>query len=211
MQNTTLKKEIKHVFTTEESEKIFFTSDTHFGHENILKYCNRPFSSIEEHDNELIKRWNEKVPEDGIVFHLGDIGFCSESYLKDILTKVNGKIYWIIGNHDWKRMTHGVISRFEYVTQQMVIRIGKKIIYLNHFPFLCFSGSNRSKVWNLYGHVHTSSYADSGFDTPRLSLTWPTQYDVGVDNNNFTPISFNEVNNIISKRIQEQNNIIYKE
>ena len=63
------------IYTEKDAEKIFFTSDTHFGHENIIKYCKRPFKDVKEHDAELIRRWNEKVPEDGIVFHLGDVAF----------------------------------------------------------------------------------------------------------------------------------------
>ena len=123
---------VKYEFSS--NDKLFFTSDTHFGHANILKYCNRPFTNIQEHDEEIVKRWNEVVPEDGIVFHLGDIGFCSETYLRDILEKLNGKIYWIIGNHDWRRITKAIIPRFECITQQMVIRIGShNIVYLNHF------------------------------------------------------------------------------
>ena len=104
-------KECKHKFSLSE-DKLFFTSDPHYGHENILKYCHRPFSSIEEHDEELIRLWNETVPEDGIVFILGDIGFCSETYLKTILNRLNGKIYWIIGNHDWRNLTPGVLKYF---------------------------------------------------------------------------------------------------
>ena len=60
-------------FPQEFEDRIYYTSDTHFLHENILGYCSRPFKNIEEHDEALIKRWNEKVPEDGLVFHLGDV------------------------------------------------------------------------------------------------------------------------------------------
>ena len=53
--------------------KIFFTSDHHFGHTNILKFCNSPFNSIEQMNEELIKRWNEKIGPDDEVYHLGDL------------------------------------------------------------------------------------------------------------------------------------------
>ena len=184
-------KECKHKFSLSE-DKLFFTSDPHFGHENILKYCHRPFSSIEEHDEELIRLWNETVPEDGIVFILGDIGFCSETYLKTILNRLNGKIYWIIGNHDWRRITPGIMNRFECITQQMVITVDNKLVYLNHFPFLCYPDSDRHPVYQFFGHVHSGPLSTSS-DISRLVHLNKRQYDVGVDNNEFKPISFQDI------------------
>lgn len=184
-------KECKHKFSFSE-DKLFFTSDPHYGHENILKYCHRPFSSIEEHDEELIRLWNETVPEDGIVFILGDIGFCSETYLKTILNRLNGKIYWIIGNHDWRRITPGIMNRFECITQQMVITVDNKLVYLNHFPFLCYPNSDRHPVYQFFGHVHSGPLSGSS-DISRLVHLNKRQYDVGVDNNEYKPISFQDI------------------
>lgn len=184
-------KECKHKFSLSE-DKLFFTSDPHYGHENILKYCHRPFSSIEEHDEELIRLWNETVPEDGIVFILGDIGFCSETYLKTILNRLNGKIFWIIGNHDWRRITPGIMNRFECITQQMVITVDNKLVYLNHFPFLCYPDSDRHPVYQFFGHVHSGPLSGSS-DISRLVHLNKRQYDVGVDNNEYKPISFQDI------------------
>lgn len=184
-------KECKHKFSLSE-DKLFFTSDPHYGHENILKYCHRPFSSIEEHNEELIRLWNETVPEDGIVFILGDIGFCSETYLKTILNRLHGKIYWIIGNHDWRRITPGIMNRFECITQQMVITVDNKLVYLNHFPFLCYPDSDRHPVYQFFGHVHSGPLSGSS-DISRLVHLNKRQYDVGVDNNEYKPISFQDI------------------
>lgn len=184
-------KECKHKFSLSE-DKLFFTSDPHYGHENILKYCHRPFSSIEEHDEELIRLWNETIPEDGIVFILGDVGFCSETYLKTILNRLNGKIYWIIGNHDWRRITPGIMNRFECITQQMVITVDNKLVYLNHFPFLCYPDSDRHPVYQFFGHVHSGPLSGSS-DISRLVHLNKRQYDVGVDNNEYKPISFQDI------------------
>lgn len=184
-------KECKHKFSLSK-DKLFFTSDPHYGHENILKYCHRPFSSIEEHDEELIRLWNETVPEDGIVFILGDIGFCSETYLKTILNRLNGKIYWIIGNHDWRRITPGIMNRFECITQQIVITVDNKLVYLNHFPFLCYPDSDRHPVYQFFGHVHSGPLSGSS-DISRLVHLNKRQYDVGVDNNEYKPISFQDI------------------
>ena len=175
--------------------RIFFTSDTHFGHTNIIKYCNRPFGSVEEHDETLIKNWNEKVGPDDIIFHLGDFAFGSEKQWMNYLDRLNGKKYLVIGNHDWRKLTPGVCQRFVEVSQQMNINIEGIHIWLNHFPFLCFSGAwkGMDASWQLFGHVHTAPYADSGLDHQRLVNLFTTQFDVGTDSNNFTPISFNEV------------------
>ena len=195
--------ERKYEWTLEEAKKIFFTSDTHFGHENILKYCKRPFSDIKAHDEELIRRWNEKVPEDGIVFHLGDVAFDTNQRIKEILDQLHGKIYLVIGNHDWRRITDQHKARFEEMTQQMSIKIGETKIILNHYPLLTFAGAWKGldATWQLFGHVHSSPYTDTGLDHQRLVNLFTTQYDVGVDNNNFEPVSFEEVKQIIETQM----------
>ena len=142
-------------------ENLFFTSDTHFFHEGIIKFCNRPFATVEEMNETLIRNWNETVPENGTVFHLGDFAFGG-----------------------WREMSINVD--------------GQKII-LNHNPFLCYGGSYDG-AWQLFGHVHSGPFSKTGKDLPRLSMLFPTQYDVGVDNNGFRPVSFNELKTIIQKQ-----------
>lgn len=173
-------------------EEVWFTSDTHFGHENIIRYCNRPFRNAEEMNAELIRRWRETVPEDGIVFHLGDFAHGNARLWNDILSALTGRKYLILGNHDMKALRQGYMGRFEHVAQQMTIRVGGQAIVLNHNPFLCYCGSYRD-VWQLFGHVHSGPASHTGLDHPRLKMLFPLQYDVGVDNNDFRPISFAEV------------------
>lgn len=188
--------------------KIFFTSDTHFGHTNIIKYCNRPFGSIEEHDRTIIERWNEKIGPNDIVFHLGDFAFASEKYIKEILEQLNGKKYLIFGNHDWIRMTKNICERyFEDVSQQMTIRIDNKFIYLNHFPFLCFSGAWKGldASWQIFGHVHSGPNSTTGLDHDRLKNLFPTQFDCGVDHNNFYPYSYREIKDNIYEQMLSLN------
>ena len=191
------------IYTEDEAEKIFFVSDTHFCHENIIKYCRRPFKDIEENDEELIKRWNEKVPKDGIVFHLGDVAFGNTNRVNEILKRLNGKIYLVIGNHDWRRIVNDHKWRFELMTQQINMKIGKRHVILNHYPMLCFSGAwcGEDATYQLFGHVHTSPYTDEGLDQQRLKMLFTSQYDVGVDNNNFTPVSWKEVDQIINNQM----------
>lgn len=172
---------------------LFFTSDTHFWHSNIIKYCNRPFMDIEEMNEEIIKRWNDKIEKNDLVFHLGDFAFCGPSQYKTLLERLNGKIILILGNHDWRNIKEGYMSKFNGIYQQLRIKVDDQRIYLNHFPFLCYEGSWRG-VWQLFGHVHSGPYNNGGgLDNPRLKMLLPGQYDVGVDNNNFTPISYKEL------------------
>ena len=81
------------------------------------------------------------------------------------------------------------------------IEVDKQKIYLNHCPFLCFGGSY-DDTWQLFGHVHTRRN-NTGKDASRLSMLLPTQYDVGVDNNDFAPVSFAQVKAIIGKQIEQ--------
>ena len=191
------------IYTEKEAEKFYFTADSHFCHSNIIKYCKRPFKNADENDEELIRRWNEKVPEDGIVFHLGDVAFGDPERVDNILERLNGTIYLVIGNHDWRRIVNQHKWRFEMMTQQINMKIGKRHIILNHYPMLAFSGAWRGEdaTYQLFGHVHTSPYTDEGLDQARMKMLFTSQYDVGVDNNDFTPISWKEVDKIINNQM----------
>lgn len=173
----------------DEPDKIFFTSDTHFGDEKVLLLCGRPFSSVEEMDNEMIRRWNCVVPDDGIVFHLGDFGFGKYKRGHELLKKLNGKKYFILGNHDSEVLCRGHVCLFESVSQQMSINVAGQPILLNHCPMLCFPHETMG-VWQLFGHVHSGPFSTSGNDLPRLEHLQPRQFDVGVDNNDYMPVSF---------------------
>jgi len=147
--------------------KVFFTSDTHFNHANIIDFCSRPFKNVNEMNETLITNWNRVVGADDIVFHLGDFCLGGSAEWTNVLNRLNGKIY------------------------------------LNHCPFLCYGGAYKD-TWQLFGHVHTSKN-NTGKDASRLNMLFPTQYDVGVDNNNFTPVSFDQVKAIIQKQVEQFN------
>ena len=196
-------------FKFTDGSKIFFTSDTHFSHANIMKYCNRPFSTVEEMNETMIANWNRVVPEDGIVFHLGDFAFGGFPVWESVRARLNGKIILVIGNHDMKQNLQNTVrleKMFEHMAFQMKVEIEGQKIYLNHFPFLCYSGSWRkgeSLVWQLFGHVHSGRANSAGLDTPRLVYLFPSQYDVGVDGNGFAPVSFYQIKEIISKQLED--------
>lgn len=193
-------------FKFEDGSNVFFTSDTHFSHDNIIRFCNRPFKDIHEMDETMIKNWNDVVNEDSVVFHLGDFAFGGSQVWNDTLKRLKGHKILIIGNHDRKNMREGYMRYFDAVSSQMEIYIEGRHVYLNHYPFLTYGGMYRGRdqrVWQLYGHVHTTPSNYQSQDAGRVYYTLPEQYDVGVDLNNFTPISWPQVKDIINKRIDE--------
>ncbi len=185
------------------AEKTFFTSDTHFNHGNIIRFCRRPFDNVEQMNEALIRNWNSVVGQDDVVFHLGDFCLGGSAEWTKVLDRLNGRIHLVLGNHDMKNFRQGFMHRFEDVSMQRYIEIGKQRIVLNHNPFLCYGGAY-GDIWQLFGHVHTSLY-NTGFDAPRLRMLMPMQYDVGVDNNDFTPVSFERVKAIIQKQVEQFN------
>jgi len=176
--------------------KTFFTSDTHFGHAAIIQYCSRPYKSVEEMNQVLIDNWNSKVKKDDIVYHLGDFIFGGSKLWYEIFSKLNGNIVLIMGNHDARNLRKDYDNLLYYRTNQLKINIDNTGIYLNHFPFLCYDYRH---FIQLYGHVHSGPKSTS-LDLDRLKLCYPEQYDVGVDNNNYYPISYYELKDIINKR-----------
>lgn len=188
---------------------LWFTSDLHFEHANIIKYCNRPFKDVDEMRKKIIENWNSVVGKDDTVFILGDIGFGPLGQIIENVKQLNGKKILIPGNHD-----RGYIGKpefdelFEEITPQVYMKVEKKRIYLNHLPFLAFDGAYLGKdaTWQLFGHCH-SFPGSLGLDVQRLVHLFPTQYDVGMDNNHYTPVSFEQVKQIINNQ-QESLNLI---
>lgn len=169
-------------------EKLFFISDTHFYHANVMKYANRPFTDVNHMNEEMIKRWNEVVPKDGIVILCGDFGFASASKLKEIRDRLNGTIIFIAGNHDNE---NNIKYKGEYIFDEIHLMIniavldedakgGKQYITCCHYPMESYYNS-RYGAWLVYGHHHG---------------TYDKLYDVGVDNNDFYPVSYNKLKEI---------------
>lgn len=180
----------------EDPSKLFLTSDSHFGHFNIAKLCNRPYNSRKEMDEGLIENWNKVVPEDGIVIHCGDfmlphkVGY--KEYSKYI-NKLNGTIYLTRGNHD--KIDLGNYDNKLIVNDCMYIQVEKTIIYAQHYPCLTFNGDIQ-----VFGHIHTLSDGKvHGLDSDVPAKLKFNQYDVGVDQNNYTPINYNQLINIINE------------
>ncbi|MGM9713185.1 MAG: metallophosphoesterase [Prevotella sp.] len=179
--------------------KIWFTSDTHFFHNKMAESGQRPFASVEEMNGELIERWNSVVHRDGTVFHLGDFCFGKPDKWHYILDRLKGRIYLVLGNHDAGHISGDVAARFEGVAFQMRLNVNGQKIYLNHFPFLSYSGDIHG-TWQLFGHIHSNLDNYNITDRQRLLMLQSNQYDVGVDNNAYTPVSYRQIEAIIKRR-----------
>lgn len=129
--------------------KRWVISDTHFYHKNIIDYCNRPFASVEEMHKELIKRWNNTVAKDDIVYHLGDFAFGSKEQVAEIVGQLNGRIRLIMGNHDHKKWKDYLACGFDRVYEGPIILDNWAI--MSHHPHFV---NMQMPYINIYGHVH---------------------------------------------------------
>lgn len=168
----------------------WFTSDTHFGHANIIRYSNRPFSNEEEMDEALIANWNSKVQPGDTVYHLGDIFFCKEDRALSILRRLNGQKFLVFGNHDkLVKNSARVREQFAQCTDYKEVTIEDQKIILCHYPMITWNRSHRGS-WMLHGHCHGS-------------LVYPFEariHDVGVDPNGLHPLSFEDVRRIMNTK-----------
>lgn len=181
----------------EEGSEVFFTSDLHFRHGNIIKYCKRPFETVQDQTEKLIENWNKTVPNTATVFILGDFAFATKNQWRGFLNRMTGKKYLILGNHD--RHEDIPTEMFEDVVDLAKVSIKIKdhewkTFILSHRPILCWEGSNDGSIM-LYGHVHTCTNpeVDETIDSELVKLMPKNSWDVGVDNNNYTPVSVHEV------------------
>ena len=104
-----------------EPSEVWFTSDTHFGQENIIRYCGRPFRNAEEMNAELIRRWRETLPEDGIVFHLGDFAHGGSRLWNDILHALTGRK--IIFMDEGTPIGHAELNRLREVATDIIVLV----------------------------------------------------------------------------------------
>jgi calcineurin-like phosphoesterase family protein len=156
--------------------KIFIISDTHFHHENIIKYSNRPFKSIEEMDSEMIKRWNSKVEKEDIVLHLGDFALGSEKEVRELRDKLNGKIFLLKGNHD-----HKMLRKAGFIIIKGTFEIDNLIF--SHNP-LKKEDIPRGFI-NVHGHIHEKESLHG--------------FNVSVEKRNYEPIELGELKKLVEK------------
>lgn len=139
--------------------KVFVIADTHFDHENIIEYCDRPFDNVEEMNETMIKNWNEVVEDGDMVLHVGDFMLTYTERQKEIMCKLKGDIYLIRGNHDRQSKTK-LVERlgFKDVFDEVIIqgKVGQEVkeAVLTHRPLSEEEIEERGFDYNIHGHKH---------------------------------------------------------
>ena len=178
---------------------LWFTSDSHFFHKNIIELGKRPFQSVDEMNETIVSNWNKLVRPEDIVYHMGDVSFGNRALTKELLDKLHGTIRLIQGNHDMKNavLKKGCVERFEWVKDIYFLKVpdpdgpdGKtQGIMLCHYPIMSWNQMHYG-TWHLHGHCH---------GTLPMDMT-KKRMDVGVDPNFFKPLSYERIKEIMARR-----------
>lgn len=197
--------------------KVYFTSDWHIGHKNVLKFDQRPFKDLDDMHESLIKTFNHYVPKHGITYFLGDMGLCSHGLLKSVIERLNGTKIIILGNHDGN-MYSMYNAGFDVVLYKASIMIGNHSVTMSHCPLRGvyredtseMKGAKEGDNWHkestygykfawpdtgqfhLHGHIHSPNGGKSQKILDR-------QFDVGVPANGYKPVSISEIESFIAK------------
>lgn len=173
----------------------FYTSDSHFGHANIIKFCNRPFKDVNHMNEALTANWNAVIGPDDTVYHMGDFAMGKpHSYAK----RLNGKKILILGNHDRESQVRAC-GFFHSIVPYKTVEIDGQKVHLSHYPYKPQVGEYDIKFldrmreddgnWLIHGHVHNSK--------PMLVNK---SINVCVEWHNFTPVSETQIIEIMSTK-----------
>lgn len=173
--------------------KTFATSDLHFGHVRILEFepISRPFQSLEEMAEKLIKNWNSVVSPEDTVYMLGDICMGDISNVDRYVPRLNGYKFLIRGNHDTDNKIAQLSKYVEDIQDMSIVQYKGTKFTLCHYPMREWLLKERGGI-HLYGHVHSSEHR-------RGLLNEPNSFHIGVDTNNLTPVNFDD---ILNKKIK---------
>jgi len=124
--------------------KVFVTADTHFGHKEVIDFSKRPFKNVEEMNEVMIKKWNNKVTDRDIVIHLGDFAHrTTKALVKNVKVQLNGTIILVPGNHDRRRL----MKNLGFVVVGYTLKVGN--LLMSHHPKRLYNG-----LVNVHGHIH---------------------------------------------------------
>jgi calcineurin-like phosphoesterase family protein len=173
---------------------IWFTSDTHFYHRNIIKYCPESrgqFSDENEMTEYMISAWNSRVKENDVIFHLGDVAFRNPKNAVDVIERLNGIKILIRGNHDDRFLKHQDFERaWDDIYDYSEIKIDGILVVLFHYPMVEWKHMQDGS-YHLHGHVHGKP----------LRIEQGRRMDVGVDTrSDLAPWSWDEIHQYLSKQ-----------
>lgn len=168
----------------------YFTSDLHFGHKNIIKYCDRPFASVPEMDQALIENWNDVVTPGDRIFIVGDFSFHKEDETRRVLRQLRGEKHLVWGNHDkGLRRSKDLLGYFASTQDMAEVKVDGQSIVLCHYALRVWNKSHWG-AWHLYGHSHGTLPDDPN----SLSI------DVGVDSHDYRPWAMNELVDVMATK-----------
>lgn len=163
---------------------IYYTADTHFNHQNIIKFCpnTRKFDDVKDMNQTIVNNWNSKVKVDDTIFILGDMFFGKDF---SILNQLNGKKILIQGNHD-KKLLASHRNSFDDVKDILTVKDGDQTVVLCHYRMYEWDGFYRNTL-HFHGHSHGNL------------ISTKRAIDVGLDNPswNFFPVTMDEIKNMI--------------
>lgn len=168
----------------------YYTSDLHFGHSNIIKYENRPFDSVDEMDEYLIYKWNNKVKKGDEVYIIGDFGFCNGERANQLLDRLNGMKYLIKGNHDSMFLNDKNFdkTKFVWIKDYATVKDNGTVICLFHYPIAVWDRQHHGSL-HFYGHVHSNTDGHH----PLLFELGENAFNVGCDVCNYEPLTLEEL------------------
>lgn len=167
---------------------IFYTSDLHFGHENVIRFDNRPFRSVSEMDYTLIHLWNSRVQPDDTVYIVGDFAYRNTRPAEWYLQQLQGKKHLLIGNHDQALLEDSAaVSYFESIEKMCHVTDGKEQACLCHFPICEWNGYRKGHL-HIYGHIHNRKD-----DTFQIMRTRTGAFNAGCMINHYMPAPLHEL------------------
>ena len=166
---------------------VYFTADLHLGHSNIIRLCDRPFSSVDEMDVTLIRNWNNTVTHRDEVYILGDFTMKPAAEAHDYLAALHGRKFFIRGNHDrFLNNFEPYEKDLEWIKDYFVLRYEGKKFVLFHYPIAEWQDYYHGAI-HLFGHIHLSPESASRVDRSGRTL------NVGVDCHGFRPVSIRQI------------------
>jgi calcineurin-like phosphoesterase family protein len=177
------------------TDHIWVWADPHLGHSNIIKHCHRPFSSVKEMDNTLVRNYNSVVGERDDVFILGDVfGWIEQERMLRIRNRLNGNIALVEGNHD-RDGACKIPHAWKWIKQmyRLNLKDPKVQFFMCHYPLKSWSGSHKGSIL-LHGHCHGSLPEDP----------YTLSFDVGVDCNNFFPVNLTTILERVNEKLRNR-------